>query len=86
MPKSMICSVVHFAILLLYYQKVTIFFHVQIHLVRLKVAGCAGKRSHIPFKCDEVDGRSADEIRKKIEEKMTEAKVKNLSKVLYSFF
>ena len=53
-----------------------------------KIESCrmCRKRSHIPFKCDEVDGRSADEIRKKIEEKMTEAKVRTCPKCSTRFF
>ena len=53
-----------------------------------KIESCrmCKKRSHIPFKCDEVDGRSADEIRKKIEEKMTEAKVRTCPKCSTRFF
>ncbi len=53
-----------------------------------KIESCrkCRKKSHIPFKCDEVDGKSAEEIRRKIEEKMTEAKVRSCPKCSTRFF
>ena len=53
-----------------------------------KIESCrmCRKKSHIPFKCDEVDGKSAEEIRRKIEEKMTEAKVRSCPKCSTRFY